>query len=433
MFIDEATISVKAGDGGNGLVAFRREKHVPRGGPAGGDGGRGGSVILVADGSLTTLVDFKYKHRYKAERGGDGGPNNMTGKDGDDLYIRVPVGTQVYDADTGELLADLTAEGQTFVAAKGGRGGRGNARFATPTNQAPRFAEKGEPGEERNLRLELKLLADVGLIGFPNVGKSTLISRVSAARPKIADYPFTTLEPNLGVVRVDDERSFVMADLPGLIEGAHAGAGLGDRFLKHIERTRLLVHVIDVSGTTGRCPISDFESINQELRLYSPKLCELPQVVALNKIDVPGAREKAESLVPVFAERGITAFPISAATGEGVNRLVYFLADELSRLDKITPEVPEADEIQGVVRDKASPRQFEARRVDDHTYVIQGKEIERLVAMTDMNNDYAVRRLMRRLERLGIIKALKDLGIQDGDTVRIGPVEFDYSSDDEVE
>jgi len=433
MFLDEATISVKAGDGGNGLVAFRREKHVPRGGPSGGDGGRGGNVILIADASLTTLIDFKYKHIYKAERGGDGGPNNMTGKDGDDLYIPVPVGTQVFDADTGELLADLTSERETFVVAKGGRGGRGNARFATPTNQTPRFAEKGEPGESKNLRLELKLLADVGLVGFPNVGKSTLISRVSAARPKIADYPFTTIVPNLGVVKVGEQRSFVMADLPGLIEGAHAGAGLGDRFLRHIERTRFIVHVIDVSGTTGRDPLRDFDSINRELRLYSEALASLPQAVALNKIDVPGARETAESLVPVFAGRGVRAFPISAATGEGLSPLIYFLGEQLAGLEKVVPEPEGHPEMHAVVETKMPEREFEVRKVSEHEFVVEGKGVERNVAMTDMNNDYAVRRLLRRLERLGVVKALKDLGVKDGDTVRIGSVEFDYSSDDEVE
>ena len=312
MFVDEVEIGVKSGSGGNGIIAFRREKFVPRGGPAGGDGGKGGDVVLLPDGRLTTLIDFRYKRNYKAERGGDGGQNNMTGRNGSDLVLRVPVGTQVYDADAGELIADLVVEGRPHVIAKGGRGGRGNQHFATPTLQTPRIAENGEPGEERHLRLELKLLADVGLIGFPNVGKSTLIAQVSAARPKIADYPFTTLVPNLGVVRVDEERSFVMADIPGLIEGAHTGAGLGDRFLRHVERTRLLVHIIDVSGFTGRNPAEDLDAINRELRLYSPALAELPQVVAFNKIDVSGARETAETLGKVLKERGLRVFSISA-------------------------------------------------------------------------------------------------------------------------
>ncbi len=433
MFVDEATISVKAGDGGDGMVAFRREKFVPRGGPAGGDGGRGGNVILVADGRLTTLIDFHYKRSYKAPRGGDGGPNNMTGKDGEDLYIHLPVGTQVYDADSGKLIVDLDSEGQMFIVARGGRGGRGNARFATPTQRTPRFAEPGEPGEERNLRLELKLLADVGLIGFPNVGKSTLIAKVSAARPKIANYPFTTLTPNLGVVRVDEETSFVMADIPGLIEGAHAGAGLGDRFLRHIERTRLLVHIIDVSGMTGRNPVNDFDVINRELRLYSPSLAELPQVVALNKVDVSGAMETARELAPIFESRGFKTFAISAATGFGVQELIRFLAEELRKLDKVVPTPAEAYETVRLAPEKKDLKRWEAKKVGDHEFVVEGKRLESEVAMTNINNEVALRRLHRKLDRLGVLKALKELGIKSGDTVRIGAIEFDYLADEEVE
>lgn len=433
MFVDEVEIEVRAGDGGNGLVAFRREKYVPRGGPAGGDGGRGGDVVLVADGHLTTLVDFRYKRSYKAPRGEDGGPNCMTGKNGADLVLKVPVGTQVFDVETGELLADLDVEGQNVVVARGGRGGRGNAHFATPTLRTPRFAENGEPGESRKLRLELKLLADVGLIGFPNVGKSTLIARVSSAKPKIADYPFTTLVPNLGIVRVDEGRSFAMADIPGLIEGAHAGAGLGTRFLRHVERTRLLLHIIDVSGMTGRNPIDDFDIINRELRLYSPDLAKLPQVVALNKIDFPFARETAEKLAPVFESRGMKTFLISAVTGEGVNPLLYFLADELEKLDKVVPTPAEAREILRIAPEKLDSRRWEAKKTGDHEFVIEGKGIERTVAMTNLSNEEAIRRLQRKLERLGVIKALRDLGVQSGDTVRIGAMEFDYVDENELE
>lgn len=433
MFVDEVEISVKSGSGGNGIIAFRREKFVPRGGPAGGDGGKGGDVVLLPDGRLTTLIDFRYKRNYKAKRGGDGGQNNMTGKNGSDLTLKVPVGTQIYDADTGGLIADLVVEGRPYVIAKGGRGGRGNQHFATPTVQTPRIAENGEPGEERNLRLELKLLADVGLIGFPNVGKSTLIAQVSAARPKIADYPFTTLVPNLGVVRVDEERSFVMADIPGLIEGAHTGAGLGDRFLRHVERTRLLVHIIDVSGFTGRNPAEDFEAINRELRLYSPALAELPQVVAFNKIDVSGARETAEPLAKALQDREFHIFMISAATGEGVQPLVYFLSDELQKLDKIVPTPAEAEEIVRIAPDKLDERSFEVKRVADHEFVVEGKGIERTVAMSNLNSDEAVRRLHRKLERLDVIKRLEQSGVENGDTVRIGAIEFDYASEDEVE
>lgn len=433
MFVDEVKIEVKAGDGGNGLVAFRREKYVPRGGPAGGDGGRGGDVILVADGHLTTLVDFRYKRSYKAERGEDGGPNCVTGKNGADLVLKVPVGTQVFDVETGELLADLDVEGQNVAVARGGRGGRGNAHFATPTLRAPRFAENGEPGESHKLRLELKLLADVGLIGFPNVGKSTLIARVSAAKPKIADYPFTTLVPNLGIVRVDENRSFAMADIPGLIEGAHAGAGLGIRFLRHVERTRFLVHIIDVSGMTGRNPIDDFDIINRELRLYSPDLAKLPQVVALNKIDLPSGRETAESLAPVFESRGFKTFLISAVTGEGIDSLLYFLADELETLDKVVPTPGEARKILRIAPEKLDPKRWEAKKTGEHEFMIEGKGIERTVAMTNLSNEEAIRRLQRKLERMGVIEALKELGVQNGDTVRIGALEFDYLDEDELE
>ncbi len=434
MFVDEVTINVKAGDGGNGIVAFRREKFVPRGGPAGGDGGKGGDVVLQADGRLTTLIDYRYKHTYKAERGTNGGPNDMTGANGSDLVLKIPVGTQVYDADTGELLADMVADGERFAVAKGGRGGRGNARFATSTRQTPRYAENGEPGETRQLRLELKLLADVGLIGFPNVGKSTLISQVSAAKPKIADYPFTTLVPNLGVVRVGDDRSFVMADIPGLIEGAHAGAGLGDRFLKHVERTRLLVHILDVSGFTERDPMEDFETINRELSLYSPRLAELPQVVALNKVDVPGARETAERLAPELESRGYKVFLISAATGEGVQPLVYHLAQRLEELDKAAPPPPvEIEEVVRITAGKQDLRDYEVEKTGDHEFTVTGKALARRVAMTNLDNEDAVRRLQRTLERLGVYNKLKALGAENGDTVRIGPAEFDYFSEDEVE
>jgi len=432
MFIDEIEITVKAGSGGNGLSAFRREKFVPRGGPSGGDGGSGGSVILQAEGRLTTLIDYRYKRSYKADKGGNGGPNCMTGRSASDLVLTVPVGTQVFDAESGELIADLTFDGQRAVISQGGRGGRGNARFATPTKRAPTLAENGEPGEERRLRMELKLLADVGLIGFPNVGKSTLISMVSAAKPKIAEYPFTTLVPNLGVVRVGD-RSFVMADIPGLVEGAHEGAGLGLQFLRHVERTRILVHILDVSGFTGRNLAEDFDVINRELRLYSAELADLPQVVALNKIDVPGAREAAQELAPVFEARGVKTFLISAATGEGTQPLMYFLADELEKLDKVVPAPAETLEIVRIAPEKADVHNWEAKKLGDHEFTVQGKGIERSVAMTNLDNEEAVKRLQRKLERLGINKALKGLGAEDADTVHIGAASFDYVSEDDVD
>ena len=427
-FVDEVEIEVKAGDGGNGIVAFRREKFVPRGGPAGGDGGRGGSVILEADSGLNTLVDLRYKRRYKADRGGDGGANDRTGRNGDDLVIKVPVGTVVFDADTDEMLGDLVESGQRLVAAEGGRGGRGNAAFATSTLQTPRFAEKGDPGEERRLRLELKLLADVGIVGFPNVGKSTLISRISAAKPKIADYPFTTITPNLGVVRADENRSFVVADMPGLIEGAHQGAGLGHQFLKHIERTRLLVHLIDCSGTTGRDPIEDFNIINEELRAFNPKLAELPQIVALSKIDVSGAAEIADRAAGSLAKSGFAVYKISGVTGEGVNELIFAIADAL---DKLGPRetVTVAEEVVVFKPDVDSDR-WEVKRTAPDEFVVEGKRVEILVARADVNNEYSLRRLQRQLDRLGVIAELRRLGAKDGDTVRIRDVEFEFQDEE---
>jgi GTPase len=322
-FIDEATIQIKAGDGGNGSAAFRREDGVPRGGPSGGDGGNGGSVIVVADGHLASLLDFKYKRHYKAERGEDGRNKDQYGAAGSDLLVKVPVGTVIYDADTNEPLADLDSDGASFVIAKGGIGGKGNIHFKTPWNQAPRTAEPGTPGEERTVRLELKLLADVGLLGYPNVGKSTFISRVSRARPKVADYPFTTLVPNLGVVRLSDDRTFVIADIPGLIEGASEGAGLGHQFLRHVERCRVLLHIVEATFTTGpeRTPKQDFDVINRELAQYAPELATRPQVVVLNKTDAIDPKDVAEYRRE-FAEAGIELHAMSAATGEGIDALL---------------------------------------------------------------------------------------------------------------
>jgi len=322
-FIDQARIHVRAGDGGKGAVAFRREKYVPKGGPSGGDGGDGGSVVLRVDGGLSTLLDFRYRKEYAAPAGQPGANKDKYGRAGEDLIVRVPPGTQVFDDVTGQLLCDLRQDGERFVIAQGGKGGRGNMHFATPTDRAPRRSEPGTPGEERELRLELKLLADIGLLGFPNVGKSSLIARISAARPKIADYPFTTLVPNLGMVRLSGERSFVVADVPGLIEGAHRGAGLGDRFLRHLERTRVLVHMLDATAAEeGRTPLRDFEAINRELRLYDPKLADRPQIVVLNKIDVPEVKRRRARIAAPFERRGIPLHAISAATGEWVGDLL---------------------------------------------------------------------------------------------------------------
>jgi GTP-binding protein len=320
-FVDEARIHVKAGDGGNGCISFRRERFIPRGGPNGGDGGKGGDVILQADAQLTTLLDLTYPKEFRAQKGSHGKGKDQTGKNGEDLIIRVPVGTLIRDDQTGEVLQDLLLDGHRFVAAEGGRGGRGNARFATPTLRAPRRAEKGERGQERSFRLELKLLADVGLVGFPNVGKSTLLSRISSARPKIADYPFTTLAPNLGVVIRGDHQSFVVADIPGLIKGASKGAGLGLTFLRHVERTRLLIHLLDISEGSSRNPVKDFHALNHELKAYNPLLQEKIQLVALNKMDLPSVRKRATEIVHEFKEIGLRLFLISGQTGEGVENL----------------------------------------------------------------------------------------------------------------
>jgi len=331
-FVDEARIHVKAGNGGNGCLSFRRERYVPKGGPDGGDGGKGGDVILRADAQLATLLDFSYPQQFRAGRGVHGKGKDKAGRSGDDLIIRVPVGTLVRDDQTGELLEDFLLDGQEFVAAKGGRGGRGNARFATPTMRAPRRADKGEPGEERRLRLELKLLADVGLLGYPNVGKSTFLSKISSARPKIADYPFTTLAPNLGVVLRKERRPFVVADIPGLIQGASQGAGLGLTFLRHVERTKLLVHLLDASEGPSRDPATDFRALNDELKAYDPLLPEKPQLLALNKMDLPSVRERAADIQMQFEKMGYRLYLISGLTGEGIDELIEAVSEALEKV-----------------------------------------------------------------------------------------------------
>ncbi|MEW6410625.1 MAG: GTPase ObgE [Nitrospirota bacterium] len=335
MFIDQVKIFVKAGDGGRGCVSFRREKYVPMGGPNGGDGGKGGDIIIRADSQINTLLDLKYHRHYRAKRGEHGKGKNMHGENGSDIIIPVPVGTVVKDVESNKVLTDITEEGMGVVAAKGGRGGLGNANFATPTNQAPRYAQPGEPGEERWLFLELKLISDVGLIGMPNAGKSTLISKISSARPKIADYPFTTLSPVLGVVKCSEFKSFVVADIPGLIEGAHRGAGLGFQFLRHIERTRILVHLVDISEMAEGDVVENFKVVNRELELYNPDLAERPQIVAPHKIDIKGSGERLRRLVEFCSDSGYNIFPISAVTGEGVNELLGFLSLKLEEIKKV--------------------------------------------------------------------------------------------------
>lgn len=422
MFYDRAKIYVKGGDGGNGCIAMRREKYVPFGGPWGGDGGRGGDVIFIADEGLNTLQDFRYKRHFKAERGSHGMGKNMNGPSGEDLLVRVPTGTVVRDADTGRLLADLVENGERVVIAKGGRGGRGNVHFASGTNKAPRIAEKGEPGAEFWLELELKLIADVGLIGFPNAGKSTFISMVSAAKPKIADYPFTTLVPNLGVVSAGEAGSFVVADIPGLIEGAAQGVGLGHEFLRHTERTRLLIHVVDTAGTEGRDPVEDIRIINSELELYDPRLINRPQIIAANKMDItPEAEENLVRLQEAYGQQ-YEIYPISAATNQGLDKVVQRVAQLLAELPKIEPTQPDEDP------DLFEPEdRFQIKRDMDGNWRVTGKEIERHVAMTYLEEDQSLERLQRIMKVMGLEQGLVDSGVKEGDIVRIGDWEFEWS------
>jgi GTP-binding protein len=419
-FIDEAEIDVAAGDGGDGIVAWRREKYVPKGGPAGGDGGHGGNIYLEATPELSTLVEFRFRRSFSAESGKAGGTSRKSGKSGPDLTIAVPVGTLVFRR-VGEspesVVSDLAQAGARLLVAKGGRGGLGNQHFATSVRQAPRFAERGEPGERAHLRLELKLLADCGIIGVPNAGKSTLLSVVSSARPKIADYAFTTLEPQLGVVRVGDEESFVMVDVPGLIDGAHEGAGLGDLFLRHVERTRVLLHLLDGSKPLDEI-LADKETIERELRAWNPRLPEKPTLLALNKLDLPNARE----CLPELQARFPNVRGISAATHDGVRDLVL----EIWRtIDSAPP--PEVVAPQAVRIELRSHEAFAIERQKDGAFVVSGERVERLAAMTNFDTDEGLARFERALGKMGVEKRLVELGAKEGDTVRIGPYEFTYS------
>ncbi|MGM0445208.1 MAG: GTPase ObgE [Bacillota bacterium] len=425
MFVDEVIFKVKSGDGGNGVVSFRREKYEAMGGPDGGDGGHGGNIVLVVDEGLNTLSDFKYNNFYKAPSGTHGKGKNQRGKDGKDLYLKVPPGTLVYNDDTDELLADLKEDAQEYILAKGGKGGRGNARFKKSTRKAPKFAENGEKGETLKVRLELQLLADVGLVGFPNVGKSTLISKVSAAKPEIASYHFTTLKPNLGVVSYGEYKSYVMADIPGLIEGAHKGVGLGHSFLKHLERTRLLIHVIDVSGIEGRNPIKDFETINMELKNYDTELYNLPQIVALNKIDLKEARDNLSEVKKEIEDRGYKVFAISAATGKGIDELKYYTGQKLEEIPKKDKEVKAKENVL-IKPDFSEEKEMKIKQISDKKYKITGKLIDELIEKTNFSNDASVQRLLRIIRHNNIDKLMKDKGLKDGDTVVIGPIEFDY-------
>lgn len=421
MFIDKAKIIIISGAGGDGMVAFRREKYVPRGGPSGGDGGKGGSVYLKADSGLNTLINFRRKRKFAAEKGENGGAKEMYGKGGEDIIIDVPLGTMVYDNDTNELLADMVHQDQMVLIAKGGKGGRGNTHFATSAVRAPTYAEKGEPGESKEIRLELKVLADVGLIGFPSVGKSSLIRKVSGARPEVAAYHFTTLSPSLGVVNLDETRSFVMADIPGLIEDASQGVGLGHEFLRHVERSRVLIHVLDIAGSEGRDPLSDFEIINNELEIYSPALAQKKQIVAGNKIDLITNQTELEQIKQQIESKGYSFFPICTLTGEGIKPLLEKAWTILQETETTT-----FDNQEKAIVYELPQNEFKIE-YDGHVYSVIGKRVEKLVAMTDFDNSVSLRRFNKAWKFMGLDKLLKKEGIKEGDTVNLYGIEFSFS------
>lgn len=433
MFLDTAKISVKAGRGGDGMVAFRREKYVPNGGPWGGDGGKGGSVIFKVNEGLRTLMDFRYNRNFKAKAGEKGMTKGMHGRGAEDLIVSLPPGTTVRDATTGKVITDLVEHDQEFVVARGGRGGRGNIRFATPRNPAPEIAENGEPGEERELQLELKILADVGLVGFPSVGKSTLLSVVSAAKPKIGAYHFTTIIPNLGMVRTKSGDSFAMADLPGLIEGASQGVGLGTQFLRHIERTRVILHVIDMSASEGRDPYDDYVSINNELETYNLRLMERPQIIVANKMDMPDSEENLaafkEKLAANYDEFDDMPmiFPISSLAHQGLENLMDATAELLANTEEFLlydeTDMQEDEAYYGFNEDE---RPFEITRDDDATWVLYGDKLEKLFVMTNMERDESIMKFARQLRGMGVDEALRERGAKDGDIVRIGNFEFEF-------
>ncbi len=424
MFVDEAKIYIKAGDGGDGAVSFHREKYVAAGGPDGGDGGKGGDVVFVVDDNLSTLIDFRYKRKYLADKGQDGSSRNCSGRGAEDLIIKVPRGTVIKEFETGRIIADISSD-EPVVIARGGKGGKGNQHFATPTRQIPRFAKPGFPGEGFNIKLELKLLADVGLVGFPNVGKSTLVSVVSAAKPKIANYHFTTLTPVLGVVKIEEGKSFVMADIPGLIEGASEGVGLGHEFLRHVDRCRLIVHVVDVSGVEGRNPSEDFEIINDELKNFSEELSIRPQIVAANKCDM-ATPEQIEEFKAYIESKGLKLFPISAATTQGTKELIMEVAKELERLPPIRQYEP-----QPLTREEIEHRAFEAGNkfdieVEDGVYIVKADWLWNVLKTVDMDDYESLQYFQRVLRNSGIIDKLEEMGIEEGDTVSILDFEFDY-------
>ncbi|MBR2142566.1 GTPase ObgE [Anaerovibrio sp.] len=425
-FIDRTTIKVIAGNGGNGKSAFRRDKFVAKGGPSGGDRGRGADIVFVVDNNMNTLLDFRYHRKFQGKNGENGDIKNQYGHNAPPCIVKVPQGTLVKDADTGEILADLVEIGQQAVIAKGGRGGRGNAKFATSANRAPTFAELGEPGETRNLLLELKLLADVGLVGYPSVGKSSLVAAVSAARPEIAEYHFTTITPVLGVVNVGelgDERTFVMADIPGLIDGASEGVGLGHDFLRHVERTKVIIHIVDASGIEGRDPVEDYYKINRELKIYSEKIARRPQILAANKMDLPGAADNFERLKELAEKEGIRIFPISAVTRQGTQELINHVAKVL---DEYVEEPDTEEGIKVYDTQEEDPDKVTISRNDAGDFIVSSRSLNKLVAMTNFGNDEAVRRFQYIWRIKGIDKKLIERGIKEGNTVRIGEMEFEY-------
>ncbi|XCY67852.1 GTPase ObgE [Streptococcus iniae] len=434
MFLDTAKISVQAGRGGDGMVAFRREKYVPNGGPWGGDGGKGGSVVFKVDEGLRTLMDFRYNRKFRAKAGEKGMTKGMHGRGSDDLIVLIPQGTTVKDAETGKVLTDLVENGQEFVVAQGGRGGRGNIRFATPRNPAPEIAENGEPGEERELLLELKILADVGLVGFPSVGKSTLLSVVSVAKPKIGAYHFTTIVPNLGMVRTKSGDSFAMADLPGLIEGASQGVGLGTQFLRHIERTRVILHVIDMSASEGRDPFDDYKSINHELETYNLRLMERPQIIVANKMDMPESEENLKAFKAKLAKEYDEfdelpmVFPISTLAHQGLENLMEATAELLKNTDEflLYEDSDFMDDEEAYYGFAGEEKAFDISRDDRHAWVLSGDKLERLFVMTNMERDESIMKFARQLRGMGVDEALRARGAKDGDIVRIGNYEFEF-------
>lgn len=428
MFVDQVKIDVKAGKGGDGAVAFRREKFVPLGGPAGGDGGRGGSVILVVDEGLRTLMDFRYRHHFKANSGGNGQNKQMYGRGAEDTFVQVPPGTTVRDAQTNELLGDLTKDGQQLVVAKGGRGGRGNMHFANARNSAPEVAENGEPGEERSIQLELKVLADVGLVGFPSVGKSTLLSVVTSAKPKIASYQFTTLVPNLGMVQLDDGRDFVLADLPGLIEGASDGVGLGIQFLRHVERTRVVLHLVEMDNQTGRDPFEDYQQINHELETYDPKILERPQVIVATKMDLPGSAKLLAEFKQKLAAAGDSheIFEISSITHQGVQPLMNKTADLLAETTEFPMGDVEEVQTQKLYQYQPEAPAFNIEQDEYGTFIVSGDKVEKLFKMSNLDHQDGVMRFARQLRSMGIDDALRESGAHDGDLVAIDNFTFEF-------